>query len=300
MMPVRSFLLCATVLLVPVSAAAQTASVPPSATPPPAKTSKSDQEMTALKALDLTTTVTTAKFNGAVAAMPGSARNLNVRRDVRSFNNKLNAASNVLAAVNLGEKGYEVGTEIYEGNYANAARKGAAATIDTCIDVAINALCRAGTIAAGGVTSVYTSPFCVAAVQIGKTCVEKWLGGTLGELAVEAAESKFGSQDGDEDGFGRDMALARSSSASRLASMRSTNEDALAEQARQRSGAPLSTTGADESALFGSFLQGLNSALVPTRTAPMTPASTPSGCHPGHDEAAHPGGCHDPRGGAAR
>lgn len=314
MMRARLLIGATAILLGPVGAAAQTAAPPPprsepakpaapaSPVPAPAKSGEAAKPVTLNEVADLTTTATSATFNGGMTAIAGSGPSLDVRRQTRIVNKGLDAVGNAGTLIDVAASGYEVGTEIEKGNYAEAARKGAAATINTCVDFAIDATCRAATLTYTGPASVYTSPLCVAAVQIAKTCAEKLTGTTLGDAAVKYGEQAARMAGGAYDAFKRDMDDKRAASADRMATVRDANEHAIAEQAAQQQAAldaaNQAAASANDAMFFNGLMQGLGSSFA-SPPIPLAPAAASSGCHPGHDEAAHPRGCHTPRGGTA-
>lgn len=249
-------------------------------------------------------------FNGAGAgASPNPSAT--IARDVKRVNGYFDKVGDGLTLIDVGVAGYEVGTEINQGNYGAAARKGAAAVIDQCIGAAIAAGCTAATVGTTGPGAVFAEPLCVAAVttvveycdhkleqatgmSMSETVVDWGVKG--GAAAIGAMDSAFGSAE-------RDFGQARASADAKRMSMSDANQAALAEQAAQeqaaRDAAAQAASGANDALFFNNLMMGLGLSFAPPPVVPLAPASGPSGCHPGHDEAAHPGGCHSPRGGTA-
>lgn len=135
--------------------------------------------------------------------------------------------------------------------------------------------------------------------------VKSWTGREIGDHAYDAyaaAKHKvFPETDPDNDAF---WEARKQEFQSRFTATRAANEDAVAQAAaaQQASVAP-DTSFADMLAGITNFLpaNGANPTPVPfAPTAPETaPAvADPTGCHPGHDEQAHPGGCHKQPSGA--
>lgn len=301
----------------PAVAAAQGAPPPPSAgvaapasptATPPAATEK--KEAYGLQdAGEHTLRATQTIFNGAgAAASPDPSAT--IARDAKRVNGYFDKVGDGLTLIDVGVTSYEVGTEISQGNYRAAARKGAAAVIDQCIGAAIAAGCTAATVGTTGPGAVFAEPLCVAAVttvveycdhklkeatgmSMSETVVDWGVKG--GAAAIGAMDSAFGSAE-------RDFGQARASADAKRMSMSDANQAALAEQAAQEQAArdaAAAATSANDALFLNNLMMGLGSSFVPPPAVPLAPAAGPSGCHPGHDEAAHPGGCHSPRGGTA-
>lgn len=254
-------------LAIPAGAVGQTA------TPPPPK---SKDAPTAKDAIDLTTTITSATINGGMAVNSGVDPSLTTRLGTYKINKRIDMVGNASAVIGAAASGYEVGSEIAKGNYAEAARKGAAATINTCVDRGIDVGCRAATLYFNGPASVYTSPLCVAAVQIVKTCAEKLTDTTLGDAVVKYGEIAGRAAVGAYDEFQRNLDAKRADAANRMANMRSANETALAEQEAARI-ADQQATAADgyDAMMYANMLQGFAAAMPPPSSAPMAPMAPP-------------------------
>lgn len=248
-------------------------------------------------------------FNGAGAgASPNPSAT--IARDVKRVNGYFDKVGDGLTLIDVGVTSYEVGTEISQGNYGAAARKGAAAVIDQCIGAAIAAGCTAATVGTTGPGAVFAEPLCVAAVttvveycdhkleqatgmSMSETVVDWGVKG--GAAAIDAMDSAFGSAE-------RDFGQARASADAKRMSMSDANQAVLAEQAAQEQAArdaAAEAASVNDALFFNNLMMGLGSSFAPPPVVPLAPVSGPSGCHPGHDEAAHPGGCHSPRGGTA-
>lgn len=283
-------------------------SKPAASAPPPSSTATSTPPATkddygAVDALDHVQRGTSTTFNGAALAGEGAKPGLVTRRDARQFNKYLDGAGKVIEVAGDAQTVYDVSKDVAKGDYAAATRKGGAAIVDKCIDAAINAGCRAATLTYTGPASVYTGPLCVAAVTTVKEVCDKKLkdytGSSMSELVVKGVETTVTAA-GDRykairDEMTTNFARTKAEADAKRAEMAARNEAAIFEQAErdrvEREAAQQAAASYDEMQMMNSLMQGIGN--VPAAPSPMQ-TTTPTGCHAGHNETNHPGGCNQP------
>lgn len=275
-------------------------------TPPPANSK--DDSYGATDALDHTQRATSTIFNGAVIAGEGSRPSLTVRRDARQFNKYLDGAGKAIEVAGDAQTAYDVGGDIAKGDYAGAARKGGAAIVEKCIDAAINAGCRAATLTYTGPASAVTGPLCVAAVTtVKEVCdskLKEYTGSSMSDWVIKGAEATAGAASDTykaiRDEMSQNFARTKAEVDARRTEMAARNEAALFEQAARdraaQEAAAQSAANYDDMQMMNNLMQGIGTIGTPPAAAapvPMAPP-TPTGCHSGHDETSHPGGCNKP------
>lgn len=209
--------------------------------------------------------------------------------------------------------GIDAGIDVANGRYMRAEEKVTAAVIDRCIDVAIGAACAA----VSAPTAELGAAPCVAAVSAAKFCAETYFGGSAGTGIVNGAKAGadwvsdklYAMRDAQE--------ASRQDQQAQFHATQSNNDQSMMQVASN----PASGGGDDGSAMMmaammsgvGAVIAANNQPPVPYRAvaapqaapapAPYAPVATPpapvappspapTGCHPGHNESAHPGGCH--------
>jgi hypothetical protein len=273
-------LAAAAILLAAGTPAAAQSSAPPPPKSPPAETGSilsSIPPPVAMKdrsATDLASTVNTAsglKFEGLVRATSSGSKEL-LEKGQKYFD----AKGNLITAV-------DIGVSAAQGNYGDAARKGAAAVIDKCVDAAIAGACALTGPAAVG---------CNIAVQTIRFCGETYYNQSIGGWTVEKIEQGASYVSELAEDARREQAATAAAQEAQFNSVQSGNADYAYMAASQP--APYAPAyEADDGALFlDALMTGIVDATAPAPAS--APLLAPSGaCHPGHDEAAHPGGCHD-------
>lgn len=187
----------------------------------------------------------------------------------------------------------DAGPAIMRGDVPKVAKIGAAAVVDACIDGAITAACTAVSTPTAGAAAVP----CVVAVQAIKFCGETAAGQTIGQYTVGKAEDVV-------DWFGEGVAQVRDHFSHRKAQtfaqhqLVQANNERLATASGASSFDAAAPAGPDVSGqILNGLLAGVNTfSLAQQQHRPPAPSAAPpanpSGCHDGHDEQAHPGGCH--------
>lgn len=179
-------------------------------------------------------------------------------------------------------------TEAYiRGGQPAMAEKIMAVGIDQCIDRAVDVGCAAlGTSTLMGAPATYAACKVVASAAL--FVAEKCTDGSIGDHVASWARK---SAEGDPSPPASTIDSKRARMKDRMSQMQTNNQNSIEQQQAMVSQSP--TGGYDSGADVSAFLNVLNQGMQ-THAPPMTPVSAgPTGCHPGHNESAHPGGCSD-------
>ena len=218
-----------------------------------------------------------------VAGAVGEAKGLVDRSMAKTSTKFLNRAGTFV-------QGSQIGIEVADGNYGAALRKGAAMVIDRCVDVVIASGCAMVSVPTGG--AVF--PACEVAAQAVRFCGEIAAGKSLGEWAVEGVAAGYGGIKAFVTEKQRKHDVARADQQAQFTATQANNDQqAIANTARPQP-ASQSQTDDGSGALAAALMSGIFAASAPP-TAPLAPSPAPvndGSCHPGHNESAHPGGCH--------
>lgn len=183
----------------------------------------------------------------------------------------------------------QIGIEAANGNYATATRKGAAMVIDRCVDAALAGGCAV----MSAPTAETAFPACQVAVQAAKFCAETAAGKSFGDWAVEKAEAGYDRVRAFVTEKRRDHDLARANQQTQFTTAQTSNDQQAIAIAGQQQSAPQGYQDDGSSALTAALMSGILAATPSQPPVPMAPAPAANGaCHSGHDESAHPGGCH--------
>lgn len=209
--------------------------------------------------------------NGGMAVGGSATPSWGTKRQMLMFNKGTAIVGNSGTLIDVAGKSYAIGTDIEQGKYGDATRKGAAAVIDACVDIAIDVGCKAGAVAYSGPGAIYTAPACVAAAQIVKSCAEGYAEKSLGQAVVEYGEKAAVAAVGLYDQLLDKMADTRADADNRMGAMSAANEEAIAAQAAaDRAAAEQSYAGADTALIMNSLMQGLT-YIPPPPPVPLAP-----------------------------
>lgn len=257
--------------------------------PPPAPEGTAPEKpepMTAFGALDKVNTAKTLIFKGALLTAPAEAGGAMAK-----------SADNLFKWTGRAYKAGEVGTELYQGRTGYALRKGTAAVIDECIDKAVELACAA---ASAPTAEAGFLPCTVAALTV-KACAETYYGKSAGEWMVDkAAENSDTIKSFVSDKRAEQDQAAQSQDA-QFAQIESDNASAALAQTNAQAPPAVSNDNGSQ-AFADALMTGVLAATRPqasvpppvplAQPAPAGLSASPTGCHPGHNEALHPGGCH--------
>lgn len=249
-------------------------------------------------AADLLSTVATGKAVGV--DLVTSTANLGMKSaDVAADAARAsNALGNMARGASLTATAIGVRDDLAQGNCREAAKKVVAATVNELADKGLSAICGTAMLSSGGLAT----PGCIATiavVQAARFCAETYYETSLGQIVADYGFKAYDAvteYQAQQQQMQQNFRQAQVSADAKRIEIASQNEAFALEQIRAAQMAPShSSSGYDDMLFMNSLMQGLGTAMAPPLAplAPVPSATTPGGpCHPGHDEASHPGGCH--------
>lgn len=274
--------------------AGSASNAPTSAVPPP-RSEKSKSTMTALDAIEKTNTAAGTMYETAMQYGPEAAR---TSREAQAGSNLFRNTGDGLAIVQQTAKVYD---SARRGDVKGVLDASAAAIADRCLDVAIEAGCMAA-------TGPIVGQGCALAAQTVRLCAETYFEKSAGEAFVEATNAATQAASNGVNAL-LDRARQRheqgkASQQAKFNSAQVNNDQQAIAIAGQQQAAPQSQPDDGSVALTAALMNGIFAAAAPPPTplaapapppAPLAPSPAPanrSACHSGHNESAHPGGCH--------
>ncbi len=247
----------------------------------------------ASKALDVT-----GKVNDGMTYVVGGAAHTAMTMDP-SIVPALGKTSSVISKLGYGLSGAKIAVDAYRGD-TPAVIEG---TVQLGVDVAVDAACAS--------TGPGAVP-CGAAYAGGKLLgtgisygVEYATGHSIGEHVYDGGQwvkhqidpSTDPAQQAYWDRAADDMRARHAATAAENAQANDDDARAAAQYEANRQAAARADAEARDAAAQNAMFWSSMAAVSASQAAPRSEGGGPSvnGCHPGHNESAHPGGCHAPR-----
>lgn len=302
----------AALIVVPVPAIA--GSAPTNAVPPVAQSAESPSKTReAVDSLSDVNSTTNILHNAAGAV--GESNGLVDKTMGTQSKRFLDGKTKALDYVSNGLTTYEVVQKARSGDYSGAIRQGSAEVIDQVIDKCYTAATTAACAYISAPSGEALFPACETAAVAVKFCADKViedkLGGSLGEVIVKKSEEFY---DKASMMFAEKQAEQNQQTQSQRsqfsAAQTSNDQQAIALAGAQAAAAPSGNSGDDGGAFAAALMSGImvmseqqsmqhapaQTGHAPSQAPLATPQAAPTAiggpCHTGHDENAHPGGCH--------
>ena len=218
-------------------------------------------------------------IDGSTAVLQGAGLSPNAG-DLKRAGSALNTLSRVVDAGKVAEA-------YIRGDQADMFEKGAAAFIDQCVDKAVDYGC-----AALGVSTTFGAPATYAACKAGASAaifvVEKCTNGSVGDHVAAWGRKKFSPSGVHQP---TSVPIKRAQLQGQMSRVKEANETFIEQQfVPTFSSEPNDYySGAESSTFVDALMQGLQS----NQSKQTSANDDTTVCHANHDEAAHPGGCHD-------